>query len=670
MNFRTLMAVSGALAVSACTEKKPAPAAAAPVVDAGPKAPEKKVYGGLTRDDFNVRAQERFLPLFWRTDANQNAQLDPDELVVLAGPWNAALTDYVDGSGFTSKFDAAWAAVGTDLALGEGDEQARRTLLQQELAQGRPTLVETDLRKASDADRKAFEHFLKVHALIEKLYAQQQGTLGQADGIPADDTLSRAVFHRNQKAFCVAPKTENDPKCVALATAPSHAVGLYPAVQADADFCKALEKQKNKDALMDHFSVVEEDGKGFKAVPYTEAYKADMEAVATELEAAAAAFGDDEAALKTYLTETAKSFRTNDWEPSNAAWVAMNATNSKWYLRVAPDEVYAEPCRWKAGFALQLARINPDSLAWQKKLEPVKADMEKTLAGFAGAPYKARDVQFKLPDFIDVTLNAADQRNPHGATIGQSLPNWGPVAEKGGRTVVMTNLYTDADSRKALADQFSSLACQDTFAQFSTDADAALLSVVLHEAAHNLGPAHDYAVKGKKDDEVFGGPLASMMEELKAQSSALFFTWWLVDQKILSEAEAKKAALRDVAWAFGHISRGMYDAEKHGRPYSQLASVQMGSMLRANALVWKPDAMAANGKDQGCFEVDLVQWRPAVNTLTQRVLKAKGKGDRKDAEAMKAAFVDADDDWKKLREVISERWLRAPKATFVYTVER
>ena len=41
-----------------------------------------------------------------------------------------------------------------------------------------------------------------------------------------------------------------------------------------------------------------------------------------------------------------------------------------------------------------------------------------------------------------------------------------------------------------------------------------------------------------------------------------------------------------------------------------------------------------------------------------------------DAEAMKESFVDAKDDWANLRLTIAERWLRAPKATFVYSVKR
>ena len=47
---------------------------------------------------------------------------------------------------------------------------------------------------------------------------------------------------------------------------------------------------------------------------------------------------------------------------------------------------------------------------------------------------------------------------------------------------------------------------------------------------------------------------------------------------------------------------------------------------------------AANGSDMGCFEVDLAKWGPAVNELGKRVLMAKGKADKKDAEATAVAM--------------------------------
>jgi hypothetical protein len=646
---------------------------AKPAAKAAP-APAKGPYGKLARLDFNRRAAERFLPLFWRSDANKNGALDPDELVVLWGYGDLKRDALVGKSGFTPAFAKLYAQlIAADEKAPSPEEQKRRDAMRLELSQGRTTLLETDLSAASAEDKAIAEHMSKAAVIVERLYARQTGTLGMDAKIPAGDTASRMVFYRNQQPQCVAPKTENDPACSALPDKPKRIVGLYPAdIQADPKFCDMLSKQPNAKELMDHFSVVLAGDKPgtFKAVPFSEAWKDDMEAVAKELDAAAAAItSPGETALKTYLTAQAKAFRTNDWEGANEPWAAMGAENSHWYVRIAPDEVYYEPCAWKAGFAVAFARINPDSLNWQKKLDPVKGDMEKALAAMAGPPYKARDVKFKLPDFINVTLNAGNNRDPHGGTVGQSLPNWGKVAERGGRTVTMTNLYDDEDSRAAQGEQMASLFCKATNEKVTTDAQTLLMTTILHEASHNLGPAHEYKVDGKVDDVIFGGTLASMLEEFKAQTSALYFTDWLADRGMLGKDEADKVHVRDVAWAFGHISRGMYSGTGSPKPYSQLASIQMGNLWKAGALQWKPDELAANGTDKGCFDIDFPKFRVAVKALATRVLKIKGTGDKKDAEAVKAEWVDAKDDWAKMRDLITERWLRAPKASFVYSVK-
>ncbi len=631
-------------------------------------------YNAIERIAFNRRAAELFLPLFWREDVNGNGTLEPDELAVLTGYPQSDRAQWIDEQGqFTPAFKTAYERMQASDALpSDAADQARIKAVKQELAQGQPTLVLNDFSNLSDADKNFVQHMMNVGELIERIYARQKGVFGMQDKIPAADDASRAMFHRNQSPFCEAPKTENDPACVAFLPRPSRAVGLYPAeIQSDPNFCAVLEKQPNAKELMDHFSVVVAGDKPgtFRAVPYNEAYREDMEATARELEAAASGLGEDEAALKNYLTAAATAFRTNDWEPANAAWVAMNAQNSKWFVRVAPDEVYYEPCAWKAGFALQLARINPESIEWQRKLDPIKNEMEGAMAALAGKPYKARDVRFKIPDFIDVVLNAGDQRAPVGATIGQSLPNWGPTAEKGGRTVAMTNLYTDADSQATQKQLAASMFCKATNDVATTTARETLIGSLLHEAAHNLGPSHEYKVNGKVDDEIFGGTLASTLEELKAQTSSLYLTVWLANKGFFTDQEVRQILTRDVAWAFGHISRGMYTADGTPRNYSQLAAMQVGSFLKAGALTWKPDELAANGTDKGCIEINYEQFPKAIEEFESRVLKIKGAGDKKNAEALKAEFVDAKDDFASLKDVIQERWLRTPKASFVYSVQ-
>lgn len=674
---RLLPAALALATLTACTDAPPP----APVTPPAPVVPAKAKLDQVPRMDFNRRAAELSLPIFWRSDVNNDGALDADELGVLWGVAASKRAEWIDDQGvFTDKLTAAYAAMARPAAAAP---TGREQLVLAELAQGRPALVETDMAKASAEDKAVVANILEAAKVIETMYAKQNGVEGLQAQIPAEDTASRALFYRNQGPFCEAPKTQKDPECNALASKPKKISGLYPAnLQSgdDTKFCAVLEKRKDADQLLHQFFVVraKEGGKSegnaatdeLVAVPYHEAFKADAETVSGLLKTAAAAVADpQEAPFKAYLQAAAQAFLDDKWEPSDEAWAAMNATNSKWYLRIGPDETYFEPCSRKAGFHVSFARINQDSLEWQRKLEPVKMDLEKALAALAGPPYAARDVKFHLPDFIDIIINAGDSRDARGGTIGQSLPNWGPVADGRGRTVAMTNLYTDKDSELAWTEQVSSLFCKETMDKTTFDPKLAVMSTVLHEAAHNLGPAHEYKVKGKTDDQIFGGAMASMLEELKAQTAALYLSEWLVSKGVIDGKSAEGAHLRDVTWAFGHIAQGMYTAEGKPQAYSQLASIQMGTLFKSGALAWSADTLAANGKDQGCFNVDTAKWKPAVDELAKVVLGVKGRGDKPVAMKLVADFVDDTGDWPKMRDAIRDRWLRLPKASFVYAIK-
>jgi hypothetical protein len=670
------LALALPLVVAGCS-KPEASKPTAPATSTAPAAaqPAPK-YDQVPRLRFNTVAAELFLPLFWVEDRDQDKALSADELAVLWGYGKSERGAWVVDGKLGPAFDTAYAAIVRTASVGhsaEGlsdEERARRALVVKELQQGRTTLVAHDFAQASAEDKAILTHVMRAVEQVEALHAKQKGVLGLDAQIPEGDTASRMMFWRNQGPGCEAPATMGEAACYALSAKAPEVVGVYPAaVQAEKDFCKVLEKKGGK-AFLDHYSVLVEEGGKYKAVPYAEAYKAEMEPIATELEAAAAAIQSaDEAAFKAYLTAAAKAFRDNSWQAADEAWAAMSVKNSKWYLRIGPDESYWEPCNQRAGFHASFARINTGSLEWQNKLDPLKEDMENALAALAGKPYKARKVSFHLPDFLDIIVNAGDSRSPSGATIGQSLPNWGPVANEGrGRTVVMVNLYTDADSNGALRAQAASLLCAPTMGLFSDDPSAQVMSTVLHEAAHNLGPAHEYKANGKTDDESFGGPMAATMEELKAQTAALYFTDWLVEKGVIDAERAAKTHVRDLIWAFGHISRGMYTSTGDPKPYSQLASIQLGHFMQEKVISWKADEKAANGEDTGCFEVDVNAYAPSAKKLMATVAGIKARGDKKGAEALKAQFVDAKDELPKLRDVIAERMLRSPKATFVYTL--
>jgi hypothetical protein len=656
-----------------CSKDKPPPPEPTPVTSAPtPKASASKL-DKLSRAEFNRLAPELALPLFWSEDANEDGTLDPNELVVYWGVDRAASRDqFVQSGAFTPKMTEAYSQLVKQKDAKETDP--RKAAVKKELAQGRATLVATDLAKVDPQDKAFVESILKASELIEALYAKQQATTALAAKVPADDPASKTLFFRGQGPKCEAPATQDDKNCGALLPAdmPKTKIsGLYPAdlLAQNPKFCEDL--QKKDKALFDPFTVVVKNDKGdLVAKPYHEAWPADVDAIAKELRNAAEALGPKEPALKEYLLAAAKAFGDDAWWPADEAWAKMDAKNSKYYLRIAPDEVYDEPCSTKALFHVSFGLINQGSLKWQDKLDPLKTEMENALAALAGAPYKARAVSFKLPDFVDIALNAGDSRKAFGATIGQSLPNFGPVANQGrGRTVAMTNFYTDPDSIATSKEQAESLFCKDVMTKWTSEQEPQLMSTVLHEAAHNLGPAHQYKVNGKIDRESFGGPLASTLEELKAQTAALFFTEWLIDKKQITRDDADKAHVRDLFWAFGHVSRGMYGENKHPKNYSQLAAIQLGRLMKDGAVVWKDGDTAANGKDKGCFAIDFAKTPAVITTLMTEVAQIKAKGDKPRAEALIKDYVDVTGDKKKIHDLITERITRAPKASFVYAVK-
>ncbi len=634
-------------------------------------------YDRLTRADFNRLAVRANLPVYWIEDKDRDQTVDPDEVASLLfyPTSDSPAAAWVKDGALTAAFATAYqqllaegAAKAPDASTPEGKRQA---LVRQDLDQGLPTLIRNDLTGLG-AEEKAFVgHMRKVAALVDALYLLQTGATALAEKLPPD-AASRSLFRRNRGPLCVGPQTESDPACSAIPGAPKPVSDLYPSeLQADPHFCKQLAALPAKAELLGHFAVVRGTADQLEAVPYPKAYPTQMRAIAAELRAAADVMSKlaTEGALVAYLRAAAGSFESNDWEPANETWSKMNVDNSKWYVRIAPDETYWEPCAEKAGLHLSFARINQSSKDWQGKLVPVQQAMEEAIAAQAGAPYKARKVTFHLPDFIDLVINAGDDRDPLSITAGQSLPNWGKVAEESrGRTVAMTNVGQDRDSKDARRAAASSLLDAASMAAYGkTDADPGLMNTILHEATHNLGPAHDYRVNGKNDGDLFTGPVAQVLEELKAQTGGLFLIEFLRAKGVIADDLAAQGYVDGIVWALGHTSQGMYTGGKGRKTYSQLAAIQLGFLIDRGALVWDASAPAANGTDMGAFSIKADKIIPAVHEMMKVTGGIKARGDVKAAEALFARYVDSSA--VVPHESIRERYQRFPRPSYVYAIE-
>ena len=623
-------------------------------------APAKGLYGlpALDRDSFNRMAVQAALPLFWQTDEQNPGVLDASELV-----------DLSTGGG-KSKFKRAGKLTKAFEGLYRKLVEARRqSALARELDQGRVTLVQTDFSKLTDEDRRVMKHLERAGNGIDDLYQQQTGTLGLRDKIPFKDTRSRAVFQRNQSPGCVGPLTTRDPFCSALPDFYPPRSFAYPHdVEVDKAFCETLGKHPRAKELLDPFTVVRREGGKLVPVPYSKVYGKGMKRVAKALRGAAGEIkSGHEAPFKAYLLAAAKGFETNSWWEADWAWSKMGGTSSRWYLRIAPDETYFDPCQVKSGFHMSLARVDRSALKLQQRLTELRTEMEQTIAQTIGEPYKARKVQFHLPEFVEIIRNAGDSRSALGATIGQSLPNFGPVAAQSrGRTVAMANLYTDPASRIIARKRAASLFTKKTMTHWTDDPSAARMDTVLHEATHNFGPTGSWLVDGKKPEEIFGGRYDAILEELKAQTGALYFLEYLRKKGDLTDDQVAHAYTGSIAWAFGHISRGMFTASGKPRTYSQLAAIQVRALMTAGAITF---VAGGDGPDPGRFEIHMDKMAPAIDTLMAQVGKIKAAGDVAAAKALIESSVTPAALRALHADLITERVLRYPKASFAYRVK-
>lgn len=606
----------------------------------------------LPRADFNRLAAQAGLPLFWKPGGEETGPVKPADLAAVGAP--AAAAAYIKDGAFTPEFDRAYAAL-VDLR--------RLEAVRRELDQGRPNLILTDLREAKPADRELARRVVQAAGAIEELYERQTG--GSRWKGKLADAPSRALYARNRMPWCLAPLTEHDPFCNAAASLPPRKSGAYPEdFSQDGTMCSDLRALPGGKALLDPFTVVvEKEGKP-EAEGLARAYGPTMKVVAAELRAAAAAQGEDEAALRAYLLGAAKGFETNDWNEADEAWSRMGSRNTRWYLRVAPDETEFDPCQEKAGFHVSFAKIDQTSLAWQDKLTPLRQELEDTLAALIGPPYQARRAAFALPDFIEIVLNAGDSRHPLGATIGQSLPNWGKVAEENRRrTVVMTNLYLDPDSKKSAREKAAELLDARTLEYWAEGKEPGLIGVILHEAAHNLGPHTDSRINGKKPSEVFGGRLSSVLEEFKAQTAALWYVALLQRRGLIDEAMARRVLVHELAWCFGHIATGYTTETGAPKAYAQLSAVQIGLLVREGALAW---VAGPDGVER--LRADFDKLPAAVESLMKTVSTQYATGDAAGAQALLDDFTKGPGAALVRPEAVKARLAKYPREAYRYTV--
>jgi len=374
------------------------------------------------------------------------------------------------------------------------------------------------------------------------------------------------------------------------------------------------EHPKEKKAIYDERTVVEIASRNplrLKTTPYHVKYKQWLVPAARHLRNAAAA--SDDKAFANYLRMRAEALLTDDYYPSDLAWVRLK--DPKFDLIFAPYETYLDDLLGiKTSYgASVLVRNETESakLAVFKKYVP---DIQDSL------PLPAEDRPSKKGlespmEVMDAPFRAGDLRHGYQAAA-DNLPNDPRIHEKVGSKKIFFKNFTDARVNYVILPVAKLVMRPDQAAQAS--GEGYLAAVMMHEICHGLGPA--FARKGGQHVDIREaiGPTYSGLEEAKADVTGMFGLKWLVDHGALPKERLEEYYASYVAGIFRTVRFGT--AEAHGR----------AEMMEFNYLA---EQGAITRAASGRYVIDYAKMPDTLAALAKELLEIEATGDRARAEA-------------------------------------
>lgn len=559
-------------------------------------------------------------------------------------------------------------------------EARRQTSVRASYNEAMEIPIVVDFSDARPEEKAMIRHLMVVADLIDGLYHKQLGTdtyHAQIDWLKGIHPESAQLLERNHSPICKTPKSKEDPFCYALPNFEPQNFGVYPkGAKADKDFC---EEQSADPELQNPMTVfLGKDGGFYVSAYYHEYWKTEMHAIADELEAAARAIQnvEEERALYEYLIASAQSFRTGDWLPSDYKWVALNMQNSKYAIRVGPDETYWDPCQNKAGFEFWFGPVNKVAASVSEVYGPHLQAMQDALNRLTPHTPQTEVGEVSIPDFVDIAVFSGEARHGTGGLAGQTLPNWS--YEHTGFHQWIMNYFLSSLVVQGMSRQMAeTLLHPDTLAYFKVDPALSDKNSVGHELTHSLGigpinPVVDPQTgKPRFKDELdengnpkpltsrdaLGGTLGSVTEEIRGETGNLYFANWEVENGMgTTVQERNERYVAQLLWALKWTADGMLTPDGKPNTYAQVAAVILAHLIREGALEYV----------DGTFKIHFDEYPAAVEKLLVKINTIKRHGDKAAAEALLADATQGEGYASFNPERVKEVVLSFPSKAFVF----
>jgi hypothetical protein len=345
-------------------------------------------------------------------------------------------------------------------------------------------------------------------------------------------------------------------------------------------------------------------------VPYSVEYQGELARVAALLRDAASR--TQQPTLRRFLETRASAFLSNDYYPSDVAWMQLDASIEP---TLGPYEVYEDG--WFSAKAAFEAFVTLRDDVETAKLERFAHELQELEDHL---PIDARLRNPKLgalaPIRVVNSLFCAGDANRGVQTAAFNLPNDEKIEREMGTKRVMLKNVQEAKFRVVLL-PIAKVALSPADRR-NVRFDAFFAHILMHELMHGLGP-HEVASPGTGAARDHNATVRSALqetygaiEEAKADISGLWALAYLIDKGVLERGFERAAYTTFLASAFRSIRFGLKEA--HGKG----VALQLNTLLDAGAVVVAKD---------GTFSIDAGKMKDAVRALTSELMTLQAAGD-------------------------------------------
>ena len=367
---------------------------------------------------------------------------------------------------------------------------------------------------------------------------------------------------------------------------------------------------EKRDEIYSPTTVVRWHGDQLEGLPYHIAYRSFLEPAARDLREAATLSADP--AFANFLRLRADALLNDDYFKSDLAWLDLK--DPKFDVIFAPYETYTDGLLGvKASYGAAVRVRNEDESRKLAVFQKYVPEIQDALPLPREDRPSKRGLQTPM-EVMDAPYRAGDLRHGYQA-VADNLPNDPRVHEQKGSKKIFFKNFMDARVNNVVLPLAQYMMPPDQAAKAS--GEGYLLTAIMHEIAHGLGPTFAHAISGRVMIREAVGPIYGGLEEAKADVVGMFGLRWLVDHNVLPKEKLEEYYASYVAGIFRTVRFGT--GEAHGK----------AQMMEFNYL---SERGAIKRQSSGRYAIDYGMMPAVLADLAKELLDIEATGDRERAE--------------------------------------